>query len=184
MSIFKKVGNKLKHHETGTAEELRKHGAVIGNNFRNLSGPDVFSTEPFLVEVGDNVTFSTNVKLYPHDGSIGVIRNLYPEFKNADRMGFIKLGNNIVVGHGAMILSGVTLGDNIIVGAGAIVTKSFPSNVVIAGVPAKIICSVEDYFNKHKDEFIDVKTATKGKCEEEKIRIIREMVLKANKIDD
>jgi maltose O-acetyltransferase len=33
----------------------------------------------------------------------------------------------------------VTLGDNVVVGAGAVVTKSFPDNVVIAGVPAKII---------------------------------------------
>lgn len=51
----------------------------------------------------------------------------------------VTIGNDCWIGGMAVINPGVTLGDNVIVGSGAVVTKSFPSNVVIAGNPAKII---------------------------------------------
>ncbi|MBR6125423.1 acyltransferase [Candidatus Saccharibacteria bacterium] len=49
------------------------------------------------------------------------------------------IGRNVWLGEGCCILPGVTLGDNVIVGANAVVTHSFPSNRVIAGVPARVI---------------------------------------------
>lgn len=49
------------------------------------------------------------------------------------------IGNNIVIGSGAKILGGITLGDNIKIGANAVVLNSFSSNVVVGGIPAKIL---------------------------------------------
>jgi acetyltransferase-like isoleucine patch superfamily enzyme len=51
----------------------------------------------------------------------------------------VKIGRNCWLGNSSTILAGVELGDNVTVGANTVVTKSFPSNVVIAGCPAKII---------------------------------------------
>lgn len=51
----------------------------------------------------------------------------------------VLIGNNVWIGEKVMIMPGVQLGDNVIVGGGSVVTKSFPSNVIIAGNPAKII---------------------------------------------
>lgn len=51
----------------------------------------------------------------------------------------VKIGRNCWLGNGVVITAGVELGDNVTVGANAVVTKSFPSNVVIAGVPARVI---------------------------------------------
>lgn len=51
----------------------------------------------------------------------------------------VSIGNNVWIGDGVCIMPGVTIGDNVIIGANAVVTHSFPENVVIAGVPAKII---------------------------------------------
>ena len=51
----------------------------------------------------------------------------------------VKIGNNVWLGDNVSIMPGVTLGNNVIVGANAVVTHSFPDNVVVAGVPAKMI---------------------------------------------
>jgi len=52
------------------------------------------------------------------------------------------VGNNVVLSTGAKILGAITIGDNVIVGANSVVLKSVPSNVVVAGVPAKVIKNV------------------------------------------
>jgi len=50
-----------------------------------------------------------------------------------------RLGNRIFLGSGAKILGGIELGDDVTIGANAVVIKDVPSNVVAAGVPAKIM---------------------------------------------
>ena len=56
----------------------------------------------------------------------------------------VKIGNNVWIGAHATILAGVTIGDNAVVAAGAVVTKDVPVNVVVGGVPAKIIKTIEE----------------------------------------
>jgi len=51
----------------------------------------------------------------------------------------ISIGDNVWIGAHAVLNPGVTLGDNVVVASGAIVSKSFGDNVVVAGVPAKVI---------------------------------------------
>lgn len=49
------------------------------------------------------------------------------------------IGNDVWIGHGAVIKSGITVGDGAIIGSGAVVTKDVPPYTIVAGVPAKII---------------------------------------------
>lgn len=49
------------------------------------------------------------------------------------------VGDNVIVGSGAKVLGGITIGDNVVIGANAVVVESVPSNVVVGGIPAKII---------------------------------------------
>lgn len=49
------------------------------------------------------------------------------------------LGNNVYIGPGAKLFGKITIGDNVAIGANAVVNKSFPANVTVAGVPARII---------------------------------------------
>lgn len=64
----------------------------------------------------------------------------------------ITIGDNVYIGNNVIILPGVTIGSNVIVGAGAIVSKDIPDNSVAVGVPAKIIKSADEYFDKLQRE--------------------------------
>ena len=50
-----------------------------------------------------------------------------------------KIGNNVILFSGARVIGGVTIGDNCVIGAGAVVTKDVPSGCVAAGIPAKVV---------------------------------------------
>jgi acetyltransferase-like isoleucine patch superfamily enzyme len=51
----------------------------------------------------------------------------------------VRIGNNVWLGAGVIVLKGVTIGDNAVVGAGSVVTKDVPAGTKVAGVPAKLI---------------------------------------------
>jgi acetyltransferase-like isoleucine patch superfamily enzyme len=51
----------------------------------------------------------------------------------------VEVGHNVWIGYGACILRGVTVGDNAIIGTSSVVTRSFPENAVLGGVPAQLI---------------------------------------------
>ena len=72
------------------------------------------------------------------------------------------------IDNNAKIMPGVTVGDNVLIAAGSIVTKSIPSNVVVAGNPARFICSIEDYIERNKK----YNTDSKGLSAEEKKRLL------------
>jgi maltose O-acetyltransferase len=72
---------------------------------------------------------------------------------NYTRIGKIKIGNNCFIGARAFIMPGVIIGHNSIVGAGSIVSKSVPPNVVVAGNPARVICTIAEYETKLKSTF-------------------------------
>jgi maltose O-acetyltransferase len=55
----------------------------------------------------------------------------------------IVIKDNVWIGASATINPGVTIGNNVVVGAGAVVTKDVPDNVVVAGVPAKVIREID-----------------------------------------
>lgn len=79
-------------------------------------------------------------------------------FKDADIIKPIKVGNNVHIGTGVTIMPGVTIGNNCIIGVGAIVTRDIPDNSIAVGVPARVIETIDDYLEKHKDDFIHTKS--------------------------
>lgn len=60
------------------------------------------------------------------------------------------IGNYVYIGTGALIMPGVTIGDNSLIAAGSVVTKSIPAGSVAAGNPARVLCSVEDYYERNR----------------------------------
>jgi acetyltransferase-like isoleucine patch superfamily enzyme len=113
---------------------LRRQGMKIGNDC--LIGTMNFSTEPFLIEIGDHVAIADDTEIVTHDGGIWCFRD---EISNADLFGKIKIGNNVFIGNNCTILPNTIIGDNCIVGTGSVVRGKFPENSVIIGNPAKVI---------------------------------------------
>lgn len=153
-----------------------KIAKIIGVNFgRNckFNRKINFGSEPYLIKIGDNFYSSTNIQFITHDGSVNVLRNLYEEYKNIDSFLPITIGNNVFVGYGVTILPGTIIGENVIVGAGSVVKGELKDNSVYAGIPAKYICSIEEYVNKHKDKFIQ----TKHLSAEDKKRYIKKWLV-------
>lgn len=147
-----------KMHNINKAEyTLLTGGGKLGENCEIYSSV-VFGSEPYLIEIGNNVRITDGVKFVTHDGGLWTLRNLYDDMKNADCFGRIVVKDNVHIGWNTVIMPGVTIGENSVIGCGAVVTKNIPANVVAAGVPAKVIESVEDYYNKKKDNCIMTKS--------------------------
>lgn len=163
-SNVKKFVNRLRG-EVGL-ETYIKNGLKVGKNFSCMKGCGFDYSHSFLISIGDDVTFSTNVKVLAHDASTKRILGY-------TKIGIVEIGNNVFVGENAIILPGVKIGDNVILGAGSVVPKSLNSNGVYAGNPAKFICSFDDYIERQKslmneNNVFDESWTMRGNITEEK----------------
>ncbi len=108
----------------------------IGENF--YSNHNLVILDCAKVKFGDNVFIAPNCGFYTAEHPLDAeTRNKGSEYAKP-----IIIGNNVWIGGGVQILSGVTVGNNSVVAAGAVVTKNVPDNSVVAGVPAKVIKSL------------------------------------------
>ena len=121
---------------------LIKRGLVVGKNFNRQQGCFIDPTHCWLISIGNNVTFSIRVTVLAHDASTSNV-GCYT------KIGLVNIKDNVFVGANATILAGVTIGENSVVGANSVVTKDVPSNMVVAGNPARIICTLDEYKEKH-----------------------------------
>jgi acetyltransferase-like isoleucine patch superfamily enzyme len=126
---------------------------IIGEVKIYGSSYSMFSTEPYLVTLGDNVFISVGARFICHDGATLPLRRLVPDLEIAGR---ITLSDNIFIGTGALILPNVTIGSNCIIGANSVVTKNVPDNTVVAGNPAKIIRDIDSYLEKAKEKSLHI----------------------------
>ena len=102
------------------------------------------------IYVGNNVLFAPNVILSTAGHPIE------PELrKNGYQFNApIRVGNNVWLGAGVIVMPGVTIGDNTVVGAGSVVTRDLPANVVAVGSPCKVMRQIgerdKEYYFKNK----------------------------------
>ena len=122
---------------------LAKRVQAMRNGYYRMKGYDFHPTViverkcnfdrlyPEHIHVGSNTLIASQTCILSHD-----------HCKRVDGLPFIgpvNIGKNCFIGVGALIMPGVSIGDETVVGAGAVVTKSFPSNCIVAGNPARII---------------------------------------------
>lgn len=132
-------------------KELKKRGAKIGDNITIYGAISlkIDETRPYLLTIGNDVHITHGVTILTHDFSKCVVRNYYGEWigEGAETI----IGNNCFIGMNSTILMGSVIGDNTIIGAGSVVHGYIPNNVVAAGNPAKVICTLDDFYWKRKE---------------------------------
>lgn len=97
------------------------------------------------IEIGDNALIAPNVQIYTAyhpanaaerfgapraDGSFAFCKTITAP---------VRIGDNVWIGGGAILLPGVTVGDNTVIGAGSVVTHDIPANTVAVGSPCRVL---------------------------------------------
>ena len=146
-----------------TPEKYARHiGVTIGKNC--LIDTRNWSSEPYLVTIGNNVQLTNGVSIHTHGGG-NVVREKHPDF---DIFGKVVIEDWAYIGAHSQIMPGVTIGRGALVAAGSIVTKSVAPATVVGGNPARYICTVEEYYERSKKYNL----STKGLSQAEKRNIL------------
>lgn len=103
----------------------------------------MFSTEPWLIRIGDDVHITSGCQFVTHDGGTLILRHREPSLEVTAP---ITVGDRVYIGMNSLIMPGVNIGSDSIVGAGSVVTRDVPEGTVVAGVPARVIKTTEEYF--------------------------------------
>lgn len=144
----------------------KKYAEYIGVKFGDncFFATKNWSSEPYLIEIGNNVQITKDVTIHTHGGG-HVARIKYPNF---DTFGKVVIKDWVYIGAHSQVMPGVTIGKGSLVAAGSVVTKSVPDGIVVAGNPAKYVCTVEEYIYRNKKYDM----GTKGLSTEEKKKVL------------
>lgn len=122
--------------------------------------PNIFCGFGFNIEVGDNffannncvfvdpgkITFGDNVFLGPSCGFYTAHHPIDTKLRNQllEQAFPIRVGNNVWIGGGTVVLPGVTIGSNVVIGGGSVVSRDIPDNVVAFGNPCTVYRAITD----------------------------------------
>lgn len=86
-------------------------------------------TSRILIEIGDDSIFGENVSIYDHNHRTEIGDGPFRTQGFDDEP--VRIGNNVWIGSGSIILAGVSIGDNCVIAAGSVISKSVPSNSIL-----------------------------------------------------
>lgn len=136
---------------------LRKTMGGCGENVSFF--PKVMPLYPELIRFHNNVVVASNVSFGTHD-AIHVVLNQGGYGRFTEAIGCIEIMDNVFIGMNTTILYGVRIGENCIIGANSLINKDLEPNGVYVGIPARKICSFDDYIKKRANlEMVDVKVS-------------------------
>ena len=139
--LFSRLGAWLKGEQN--LDKLVRRGLVIGTGFTRMGGVIIDPSHCWHIVIGDNVVLAPRVHILAHDASTKL-------FLKYTRVENTKIGNNVFVGAGSIVLPGVTIGNNVVIGAGSVVSQDIPDNSVAAGNPARVVKSLHTFLEDNK----------------------------------
>ncbi len=165
----KKILKKCFNIGEETVDDYRKRGVRIGSNV-NMYSCNIDYGHGFLIEIGDNCTI-THSTILTHDASTKM-------YLGYSKVGRVKIGNNVFIGQGSVILPCVNIGDDVIIGAGSVVKEDIPSRSVAVGNPATVVCTLDEYLTRNKERMETAPrydTHWRDKTEEERNRMYEDL---------
>lgn len=165
MNVFKKIIGLYWRYFKSPVSYAKHIGVTIGEDTEIYTR--YWSSEPYLITIGNRVQVTDNVHFYTHGGG-KILRQLHPDY---DAFGKIVIEDDVYIGSCSLILPGVTIGEGSLVAAGSVVTKSVPPHVVVGGNPARVICTTEKFIARN--ERYNVKT--KPLSNEKKKKILKSL---------
>jgi maltose O-acetyltransferase len=130
--------------------KLRAMGMHLGQGVNLPASTWIDSSHCFLISIGDWCGFGEQCLILAHDGQMD-------EFLDAGLIAKVTIHESCHFGSRTVILPGVEVGPRTIVGAGSVVSKSLPPDTVCAGAPAKVICPLDDYLERHRQRLKQVR---------------------------
>jgi maltose O-acetyltransferase len=124
---------------------LRALGMHIGKDVWLPASTWIDTSHCFLIRIEDHCGFGEECLILAHDAQMD-------EFLDAARIGRVVFHESCHIGARSVILPGVELGPRTIVGAQSVVSRSLPPDTVCAGSPARVVCSLEEYLAKHREQ--------------------------------
>ncbi|MDD5165870.1 MAG: acyltransferase [Candidatus Omnitrophica bacterium] len=161
---------------------LKRKGLIVGENLDIEPGVIIDSSHCWLIKIGDNVTLSPRVHILAHDAST-------KRFLGYTKIGKVEIGDNSFIGADSIILPNVKIGKNVIIGCSSVVTKDIPDELIAVGNPARVVCSLKDYLQRHRDNMkvnpvYDEKWTVRGKITKEmKDKMIAELSWKIGYVE-
>jgi acetyltransferase-like isoleucine patch superfamily enzyme len=150
---------------------LRSRGVNIGEGC--VIYTESFSTEPYLISLGDRVAIAGGTKFVTHDGSVWLMR---PERPAVQTFGMITVGSDTFIGENCVILPNTSIGAHCIIGAGSVVRGRVAENSLVVGNPASVIGRASLFIELIKDTKDTMDTLTLGN-EERRERLLHHFSL-------
>ena len=120
---------------SGIEFHVRYENAKISIGDNVLTNNNLFLCSANLIEIGDNTLIGQNVTIMDFEA-----HDINPNNrKGIGEIGKVVIGKNVWIGNNVTILKNSVIGNNSIIATGAVVSGKFPENVIVGGIPAKII---------------------------------------------
>lgn len=137
---LQEISESFRYNPYTIAEKFRKQGAKVGNNCSIQI--DYLASEPYLVEIGNNVAIAPGAAFITHDGASVIFRDEFPALRH---FGKIIIEDNCFIGSGSIITAGVRVGKGSIVGPMSVVIREVKPGSMVIGNPAIQVSTVEKY---------------------------------------
>ncbi|WP_051234374.1 CatB-related O-acetyltransferase [Flavobacterium denitrificans] len=146
--LFSELRGKVKVGPRSLINKVLFDGNIIIGSNTTINGPNTeFYSLDFPIKIGNFCSIARGTNIQEHNHDINCITSYFIKYRifndkygsDAVSKGGIEIGNDVWIGTGSTILTGVKIGDGAVIAANAVVTNDIPPYAIVGGTPAKVL---------------------------------------------